>query len=90
MNGKCRNKRIFLKETSISYVQKHQFYLKIIKHINENVEKYLKDMLILHQGNSLPILPFRKIYVEIISFLKHSEKNCNFSIMMNKSYLVVK
>lgn len=61
MKGKSRNGMIFLKETSINYVNKHQFYLKVIKHINKNVEKYLKDMLFFHQGNYLPILPFRKI-----------------------------
>lgn len=45
MNDKCRNEKIFLKETSISYVKKHQFYLKIIKRINENVESILKTHL---------------------------------------------
>lgn len=48
------------KETSVSYINKDQFYIKSIKHINENVEKYLQDILFLNQGNYLPILSFRK------------------------------
>lgn len=78
MNGKCRNERIFLKETSISYVKKHQFYLKNIKRIHENVESFLKTRVsyireITYQFCLLG--KFKQIYVEIISFLKHLKKS---------------